>query len=205
MLEAADLLEATVIAYIAKHREAYGDENVRPKFHWLFDIIDQLRRDDMVHDQLIIERLHLWIKRPAEKVDNMRRWERSNLAQALNHQVQDLQLLRGPCHMLDNSRMQCAEFPNASFCKNIRVMGMHLSAGDVLFWQNRAGKVLICGQEHDMFFVVLELWEQLQVLTDHASTWRATTRRREVADALEVEMVCAWRLLQDDEYIVVRH
>jgi hypothetical protein len=101
----------------------------------------------MVHDQLIIERLHLRIKRPGEKVDNLRRWERSVLAEALNHQVQDLQLLRGPCHVMDNRVTRSDEFPDALFCNNIRVMGMHLSAGDVVFWRDHAGKIMICSED----------------------------------------------------------
>ena len=205
MLEAADLLETTLSRYMVKHREAYGDAHMRPKFHWMFDIVEQFRRDNMVHDQFIVERLHLWIKRPAERIDNVRRWERSVLAIALNHQVQDLQLLTGPCLIMDKSVTRSDQFPNALFCKNIRVMGMHVSTGDVLFWQNRAGKVLTCGQEQDSFFVVLELWEKIDVWTDHASTWRATFRRREVVDALEVEVACAWRPLDGDLFLVVRH
>ena len=205
MSTAADMLDETVPAYINKHKEAYGDDNVRPKFHWLFDIIEQMRVQTMLHDQFIIERLHLWIKRPAEKIDNTRRWERSVLAEALNHQTQDLQLMKGPCHVLDNSVMQAAEYPDAVFCKNIRVMGKQLSVGDVIFLHDCAGKILMCGQEDDLFFVIVELWDAFEVWTDNASTWRATTRRREVADALEVEMVCAWRMLPRGEFIVVRH
>ena len=204
MREAADFLEATFIAYIAKHKEAYGDANIRPKFHWLFDIIEQFRRDPSVHDQFIIERLHLRIKRPAVKVDNLRRWERSVLAESLNHQVQDLQLLRGPCHVLDNSVMQSDEFPRAFFCKSMRVLGMHLSSGDVVFWQNHVGKIVVCGQEQDLFFIILQLWEQRRVWTDYACTWEATSRRREIVDALEVELACAWRLLYGDIYVVAR-
>ncbi len=206
MLEAADLLEATLIEYLAKHTEAYGDAHIRPKFHWLFDIVEQFRRDEMVHDQFIIERLHLRIKPPAEKVDNLRRWERSVLAEALNHQAQDLKLLQGPCHILDNQVMHSPQFPDATFCKNIRVMGMHLSVRDVVFWQDRVGEIVLCGHEQpDGFFVFLELWDEIEVMTDHASTWRATSRRRAMVDALEVEMVCAWRQLDGDKYVVVRH
>ena len=127
------------------------------------------------------------------------------LAEALNHKVQDLQLLTGPCYIMDKTVKRCAQFPNALFCTNIRVMGMHLSTGDVLFWQNRAGKVRTCGHEQESFFVVLEMWEEINVWTDHASTWRATSRRREVVDAIEVEMACAWRQLDGGEFLVVRH
>ncbi len=178
MLDAADRLEETLIHYMMAHKEAYGIDNIRPKFHWLFDLILQLRRDGMLHDQLVVERLHLRMKEPAEKVDNLRRWERSVLAEALNHQIQDLRLLKGPCHVMDNKVAHLAEFPNAVFCNRVRIMGMTLAASDVVFWQEHAGMIVICGLEDDDFFVLLELWTKLEDLTAHASTWTTTGRRQ---------------------------
>ena len=205
MLEAANALEATHRAYMAKHIEVYGREFVRPKFHWMFDIADQFRRDAMVHDQLVVERLHLRVKRPAEIIDNTIRWERSVLAECLNHQMQDLQLLCGPSYMMDERVSRQAQFPNAIFCQNLRVMGMQLSVGDVLVWGDRAGKTVMCGQENDDFFVVLELWDKVEMLTASAAKYRTTGMRHCVVDALEVAMVCAWHHLNDDECLVVFH
>jgi hypothetical protein len=84
---------------------------------------------------------------------------------------------------------------------------MSLSTGDVIFWQGFAARIIICGQEEDMFFVLLDFWEEVGPWTSHASIWRARCRRREVVDATEVEMACAWRRLADDsdEYVVLRH
>ena len=114
----SDFAESSILATLhtnrrLQHKEAYGIGHVRPKFHWIFDIVRQFRRDEMVHDQFIIERLHLRIKKPGEKIDNLRRWEGSVLAEALNHQIQDLRLLKGPCHVLDNRCTHLDEFPNA--------------------------------------------------------------------------------------------
>ena len=205
MLQAADLLEDAFRRYMLKHREAYGDTHIRPKFHWMFDIIEQFRRWGMVHDQFIVERLHLWIKNPAERCDNLRRWERSVLAMALNHQVQDLRLLKGPCHIMDRTVMRSPMYPNAAFSNNIRVMGMRLSIRDVLFWRDRAGEVQICAKEEDSFFVVLDVWEKISEWTSHASTWRTRGLRREVVDAREVEVACAWAKLSSGDFLVVRH
>ena len=91
------------------------------------------------------------MKRPAEKIDNTRRWERSILAEALNDQIQDLHLLKGPCHVMGNSVAYIDEFPNAIFCKKMRVMGMGLAIEDVVFWQESAGMILTCGQDIDDF------------------------------------------------------
>ena len=146
MLDAAAALEETLIHYMLKHKEAYGIDNIRPKFHWLFDIILQLRQDEMLHDQLVVERLHLRMKEPAEKVDNLRRWERSLLAEAINHQIQDLRLLKGPCHVMANKVAHLAEFPNAIFCNRMRIMGMTLTAANVVFWHDSARIILTCGR-----------------------------------------------------------
>jgi hypothetical protein len=207
-LQAADLLEPTLEQYMAKHIEAYGDAHVRPKFHWIFDIINQLRQFEMLFDQLIVERLHLWIKRVAEKIDNLRRWERSVLAEALNQQVQDLQLMQGPCYIMDNTALRSEQYPNALICKNIRIMGMQLSTGDVVFWNDRAGKIVLCGKDGDLFFVILEMWRPLEAWTEHASVWDTSyTGVRKLVDALEIEMVCAWRELANitNATLVVRH
>ena len=206
--QAADLLETTLQRFFQKHKEAYGDEFIRPKFHWVFDLIEQLRKHELVFDQLIVERLHLWIKKVAEMNDNMRRWERGVLAGALNHQVQDLQLMQGPCHIMDNRVLRSELYPNAQICNNIRVMGMHLATDDVVFWNDRAGKIVLCGRDGEFFFAILELWEPIQAWTEHASVWNTSySGRREVANALDIEMVSAWRKLDNiaNATLVVRH
>ena len=178
----------------------------------MFEIVHEsgsfvlLLHQAQVHDQLIVERLHLRIKPAAERVDNLRRYERYVLATGLNHQLQDLELLRGPCHMMDShNAMQTRDFPNALFCKHLRVMGMQLSVDDLVFWHGDVGKILICGQEADLFFVILEMWEAVQALTSQAGIFKESTRRRYAAEALEVEMACAWRQLPNEDYIVLRH
>ena len=136
----------------------------------------------MVHDQFIIERLHLRIKRPGEKIDNLRRWEGSVLAEALNHQIQDLRLLKGPCHVLDNRCTHLDEFPNAIFCNSIRVEGKTLEVGDVVLWGGSAAKIQCCGEENDLFFVVLQIWEQREMRTDKAAIWTIPLRPPQVHD-----------------------
>lgn len=157
----------------------------------MFDLIEQLRKYGLVFDQLIVERLHLWIKPVAEKIDNLRRWERSVLAEALNHQVQDLQLMQGPCYIMDNKVLRSEQYPNVHICKNIRIMGMHLATDDVVFWHDRAGKIVLCGKDGDSFFAILELWEPIEAWTTHASVWNTSySGRREIANCLQIEMVC---------------
>ena len=84
---------------------------------------------------------------------------------------------------------------------------MTLAAGDVVFWSGCAGRIRICGEEGGAFFVLIEIWQHAQVVVDQVSTWTVSSRRRCVADALQVEMVCAWRFLDDTEQLclVVRH
>jgi hypothetical protein len=85
------------------HKRAHGEEHITPKFHWLFDIADQLEASpaDYVVDMFIIERLHLRIKSEANNVKNTSRFERSVLAATFNSQAnrlrcrEDIDGLRG--------------------------------------------------------------------------------------------------------------
>ena len=65
------------------HVAAYGKEHLKPKFHYLWDVAEQLARDPFVVDCFIVERLHLRAKRAAKDVENTRAYERSVLTGVL--------------------------------------------------------------------------------------------------------------------------
>ena len=83
----ADRLQRLLGDHMRYHVEAYGDAFIRPKHHWMMDIPDQFRRDDMVLDTFVIERGHLRVKAVADEVRNTIRFERSVLASILNHSL----------------------------------------------------------------------------------------------------------------------
>jgi len=66
------------------HIAAYGDETLKPKHHWMFDIAEQMEWLPCVVDAFIIERIHLRIKRNAEKVHELGVFEKSVMAGVVN-------------------------------------------------------------------------------------------------------------------------
>ena len=97
MTEAADQIIRALADHMAKHTAVYGDRYLKPKHHWMFDVAMQMLRDCMVLDCLIVERLHLTIRRASEKIDNLRSFEASVLSGAINEQIAKLQNLEGKC------------------------------------------------------------------------------------------------------------
>lgn len=57
--QAARDLQLALARHMRLHRATYGDDHIRPKHHWNFDIPSQLARDSMVLDAFVIERTHL--------------------------------------------------------------------------------------------------------------------------------------------------
>ena len=55
-------MKAAVSDHMRKHLAAYGDANIKPKHHWMFDVAEQLATHPCVLDAFITERLHLRVK-----------------------------------------------------------------------------------------------------------------------------------------------
>lgn len=60
--QASDMLQAAVVKHLRLHIAAYGTGGVRPKHHWMLHVADQFRRDGVVLDAFIIERIHLQVR-----------------------------------------------------------------------------------------------------------------------------------------------
>ena len=88
--EAADELSRASAEHLELHKTAYGTAHLRPKHHWVMDVPAQLRRDGLVLDSFIVERIHLQVKSVAEHIRNTSCYERSVLAGVLNLQAQRL-------------------------------------------------------------------------------------------------------------------
>ena len=161
MSDAADLITSTHTRYMIKHIEAYGTRHVRPKFHWIIDLVDQIRRDPQLFDQLIVERLHLLVKEIAVNIDNKSRWERSILSRLLLHHIQDARLLEAECRLVVPQRVTRPDLPNAEFARGICVRGMKISLDDVVAWGRDLGKVVACGRDNGAFFIAFEVWEEV--------------------------------------------
>ena len=78
LARAAVLLRQALAAHMRLHREVYGNANLKPKHHWMFDCADQMQRDAEagvkgVVDCFIVERLHLRVKQRARNFPRMER------------------------------------------------------------------------------------------------------------------------------------
>jgi len=78
LARAAVLLRQAHTAHMRLHREVYGNANLKPKHHWMFDCADQMQRDaeagmKSVVDCFIVERLHLRVKARARNCPKMER------------------------------------------------------------------------------------------------------------------------------------
>lgn len=88
--EVAEALARASAEHLELHKAAYGTAHLRPKHHWVMDVPAQLRRDGLVLDSFIIERIHLQVKSIAEHIRNTSCYERSVLAGVLNLQAKRL-------------------------------------------------------------------------------------------------------------------
>lgn len=198
----ADNLQRLMETFMRKHLEAYGRESLRPKHHWAFDIIDQLRRDDMVMDCFAVERLHLRAKRIANNIENTTRFEASTLTGMLIQQMQMLQDanacvdgLRGEFRTLDG-------YPGVRVTREAAYKGLLLRAGDLVCHGNSMGFVLACACEGEELVLIADLLQHYEKVSPHADKWR---RGGEVDVFLmsAVALPLAWQDLGDCVLVVV--
>lgn len=186
MHDASAELRVAMGDFMAKHTRAYGDALVKPKHHWLWDLVDQFMRDPFVLDALIVERLHLTIRRAAENVHNLSTFEASVLSRALNYQISQLQSMSENCTLEQTSKL--AGYADLVIGDNMQILGMRVSVGDAIFHGESAGKILACAREGDSYFVLAHQLEHLGSSSRHKSLWRFTQGRKLVIwPALEIE------------------
>lgn len=164
MAQAAIELRRTHESFMRKHIEVYGKDHVTPKFHWVFDLVDQLLADTYVFDQLIIERLHLRVKDVAVNIDNLRRWERSVLSFSLKKQIAELEDFACDCKLIGREAHD-EQYPTAIFANCMRVYSMTIAKGDVVVCKvdgsDVVGRVAIVFKADDTFFVVIAAWKKV--------------------------------------------
>ena len=65
-----EMMKPAVADFLQKHIAVYGVRCVRPKHHWLFDVIITALRNGTSLDMFILERLHLRVKPEGELMRN---------------------------------------------------------------------------------------------------------------------------------------
>jgi hypothetical protein len=171
--DAARRLKRQLSSWLRLHIAAYGHRWVKPKFHWMFDVAEQMLIDEILMDQFIVERLHLLIMEHAERCDNPnRRYERSVLSGVIHHQLLNVRRLRRDCSLLDETTMSLVGFPDARLGDNMEIHGMKISVEDFVFHGESLGEVVACGEEHGTFIAIVRRFCIAERTCDWSSRWR---------------------------------
>ena len=178
MKVASKKLSRAVANHLRLHKAAYGLAHIKPKHHWMFDVAEQMWLDDMLHDQFIIERLHLIVRPHADRARNTRRYEYTVLSGVLNAQLGRLKELRSGCCLLDVTTVKIDGFDDAELGDNMHVMGMHISVGDLVFHRDVVGEVLGCVNELGALLAIVEQFELVIAISSTSGRWRRTGRLR---------------------------
>jgi hypothetical protein len=165
VIEAGEVLRKCVTNHFIAHKAAYGSDNVTPKWHWMYDIADQMQRTDRKPaflDAFAIERFHLRVKPIAEQVDNLTCFERSVLSGTLNQQILSLKENTIGSGLFGNV-CNWPGMQHAFISTSLAIRGLQVSSGDLIFNGDHVGIVEACAMEADELFAVvreLQLVEQ---------------------------------------------
>ena len=168
-----DALEAKAKLFLEAHVASYGDSFLKPKSHWIFDVVQQVRRDRRVLDCFVVERLHLRVKRLAEQCENTRCFERSVLSRYLQYHEQLLAETNATsATALIGQPFLVEELPDAKLYRSRRVAGLHLEAGDVVMYADGAGRIVAFTPAGDeLISAMVELYTFVERPTERSSRW----------------------------------
>ena len=175
MQSASDAIRNSVQQWLALHKAAYGESHLTPKFHWVFDVAEQMKMDSMLHDQFVVKRLHLIVKKHGERIDNLRIFSRSVLAGCLNTQIAELRQMKKFVRLVQT---ETATFNGAQIADSMEVLGMHLSVDDLVVKDNFLGAILACAMEDDQPLLVVALFQCRSRTSYYSASWIRTCERR---------------------------
>ena len=167
--------------------------------HWTWDVIRQIRKQGIVLDAYIIERLHLRAKATADPVENTSTYERSVLRKLVHCHFEDFQFnelgsLVGPCGELPG-------FPGVILADKATFCGMHMSVGEIIFRGDSVGRVAACVEEEGTILVVVEALDRMDDRNLPNSVRVRRTGRTAVWKITDVQPAEAW--YRDGGYEVV--
>ena len=156
-----DLIEE----HMALYTHCYGEDAVKPKHHWSFDVAEQIAYAD-VHliDAFVIERLHLRARSVADHVTNTSSWEQALCAGILNTHSHALRT-RGTEEGLTGASVTCDVGPlkGARVADGLRSAGRALEVDSMVTMMSRTlvGVVIACVEAADgIQYVAVETMEE---------------------------------------------
>jgi len=200
-VEASRLLKRAAPRHFSLHKACYGTDHIKPKHHWIFDIILKLPDCEVVLDAFLIEKEHLLARECANPVKNTTKFEESVLSRMLHAQVKSLNDL-GPQSELMGARVPYPGFADAFVSDTLTLNGVTYSVGDFVFLNTLPGKVLACIQEGADFYFVVDLFQLARRLSNESGHY-ACKGRRGVWNARDVSLALAWRQTGDRIYTIL--
>ena len=205
MAQAATRLQRALRHHMLCHVAAYGKEHLKPKFHYLWDVAEQLARDPFVVDCFIVERLHLRAKRVAKDVANTRAYERSVLTGVLVSHMNALVDEGSAEFGLVGRAENVPNHTGAVVARGCVSHGVRMCAGDLVFRDNALGRVSSCVMEGGALFVLVHEMREVERLSSSSSVWAPVPAHCEVVwRAHEVWPAVAWTKSASANTIVIR-
>ena len=199
--EIADPLALSCREQLEKFIEVHGPGEVIPKFHWAFDIVEQVRNTDFLMDAFVIERLHLRARQAADRTMWTQGYEASLCAGVINAQVSG----SGSKNGLEGKTTQ---FPHPSLS--------HVRVGDMMYFQGKRmcigdwvqrgaqiGQVLACAEEGSDFYIIVQVASITQVLSRRGRICTLVDGRQSLWGLADSHVVAAWRPSTADDHVYV--
>ena len=192
--EVCDRLEEKYWRFRRLTQEAYGQDHLIPKTFLNHELPKQFRTKGRVFDAFICERIHLRVKKVAERVDNTRTFEMSTLLRCTRAQIYAINEESAMAtNCLEGRKTSADSQPGYEIANQARCAIGFLGKGDIIFRGDDAGMAQCFFQERSSgnLFVCVERCERLGAVTPHSVRLRVTRR----LEAWPVENTClanAW-------------
>ena len=203
----ASHLRRSISTHLSLHKRAYGEALLLPKHHWNFHVADQWERDGVVVDLFVTERLHLELKRTAEKLKLAEDKYADTLLtmRCVTHCAEMQTAHRQVDRLLGSSTALPSTGLAMTTARSMDVNGVKVSVGDVVISRvdQKVGVVAacICTMAGDLYCSVTE-YEQTSRLSSHSTVWKATALERSWL-AAPLELAKAWYRDPADRLVVL--
>jgi hypothetical protein len=148
---ASRMLTNATATHLRCHIEVYGGDTVKPKHHWMFDVAEQMSSLPLVVDAFIIERIHLRIKRNADKVHELGVFEKSVMAGVVNSIFDEASK-----PFSDGLRGATSDAEGTVLGDHLCVGSLRVDSGDVIMRGDEVAVVSVCAEEDGMCYVVVQ-------------------------------------------------
>lgn len=192
MDQAATKLQGALQHHMRCHIAAYGKDHLKPKFHYMWDIAEQLARDPFVLDCFVVERLHKRGKRAAQDIENTRRYERSLVTCVLHAHSNALDRESSPEFGLVGRTAPVPSHAGIVVAQGLVCHGVRVHAGDLVFRGDLLGRVSSCCMEGSCLCVLVQQMALVQQLASQNGVWAPVPSPCTVWRAEDLVPAVAW-------------